>query len=93
MIEETLETYLSSRNMFAVIWNGHFGSSFHVFKMNDVAEWRHAKAGGVYGAIYESFYDLTEGLVPVMMINGSYDWKEDDWFDELKKEMNKHGNA
>lgn len=85
MRAENLESCLSAMDAFAVIWHGHFGVSLHVFRMNEIAEKRKARAGGVYGAMYESFYDLTEGLSPILSVKGSYDWSDEDWLDGLRK--------
>ena len=78
-----LNEYLKNMDSFAVIWDGHTSCSMHIFKMNDVAKSRRAESGGVYGAMYEQFYDLTKDCSQTKVIHGEYNWKEPEWFEAL----------
>lgn len=82
-----LREFLKQRKFFAVIWDGHTGSSIHLYPMTDLASKKKAEIGGVYGAYCESFYDLTRGLNCVLMVRGDYGFSEDDWMMTIDKVM------
>lgn len=77
---ERLKALLKSRNEFAVFHEGHWGKYMFVFPMSEVAKTRRAFSGGVFVALYESFYDITEGLDFTFRIDGDYDWTDKDWY-------------
>lgn len=81
---ERLKDLLKSRNEFAVFHEGHWGKYMFVFPMSEEAKARNAFPGGVFSALYESFYDCTEGLKSILQINGEYEWTDEEWYDKYR---------
>lgn len=81
---ERLKTLLKSRNEFAVFHEGHCGKYMYVYQMSEVAKARNAFPGGLFVALYESFYDCTEGLKAILQINGEYEWTDEEWYNKYR---------
>lgn len=70
-------------NVYFVLWFGHSGDSFCIIDRKS----RPDRLPEIYSAIFESFYDLTEGDQMISIFNKGRTWKEN--YEKVKAELDK----